>query len=55
MLHPDNLNFDYFEKAIDGKEIHESQTLANYTQDLKKKITLLIHFKNYMEGNENKT
>jgi polo-like kinase 1 len=55
VLHPDNINFDYFEKGIDGKDVHESQNLTNYAPDLKKKVTLLIHFKNYMEGNENKT
>jgi len=29
-------------------------TLKSYPPEVKKKVTLLIHFKNYMEGVQNK-
>lgn len=55
ILHPDNFIFDYFEKSLDKRERHETHTLNDYTPELKKKVTLLIHFKNFMEGIQSKT
>jgi hypothetical protein len=45
LLHPDNLVFDYFEKGPSRVESKDTYTLKKYPSDLKKKITLLIHFK----------
>jgi polo-like kinase 1 len=37
---------------VERKELHN---LKSFPNDLKKKVTLLIHFKNYMEGVKNKS
>lgn len=60
ILWPDNLTCEYIEKKAggttdNGQEKRELFDLLNYPIELKKKVTLLLHFKNYMEGNENKT
>lgn len=55
LLQPDNLNFNYFEKGLDKQESSDSHTLKNYPAELKKKVTLLVHFKNYMENNKSKS
>jgi polo-like kinase 1 len=54
LLYPDNINIDYSEKSAKRQEVREKYSIKNYPHELKKKITLLIHFKNYLEGNENK-
>lgn len=54
VLSPDNYQFEYFEKGLDRVERRELHNLKTYPSDLKKKVTLLIHFKNYMEGVKNK-
>jgi polo-like kinase 1 len=51
LLHPDYQHLDYFEKGVDKVETSQSFTLKTYPPELKKKVTLVIHFKNYMEGN----
>jgi polo-like kinase 1 len=52
---PDNMTFEYFEKGLDKVEQRESYNLKTYPSELKKKVTLLVHFKNYMEGNKSKS
>ena len=49
------MTIEYFEKGLDKVEKRETHSLKQYPTELKKKITLLIHFKNYMEGTANKT
>jgi len=55
VLHPDNYTIEYFEKSIESKK--EQKALfgfKSYPPALKKKVTLLVHFKNMLEGNPNK-
>ena len=41
-------------RATDKQEVITSHTLADYPKDLHKKVTLLQHFKSYLEGDQNK-
>lgn len=46
-------NFEYYEKeAGDRQDILTTYSLRDYPSALQKKITLLKHFKNYLEGAE---
>ena len=43
--------FFYIERRVsDKQEIIKSHTMDNYPKELQKKVTLLNHFKNYLEG-----
>jgi len=54
LLHPDNFTIEYFQKN-NGKEEEKTKFgFKNYPHELRKKVTLLIHFKNILEGNPNK-
>eukprot|EP00347_Sterkiella_histriomuscorum_P024288 403331651 len=55
LLHPDNFSLEYFEKGLDKVEKRQCYNMKSYPQELKKKVTLLIHFKNYMEGSQSKS
>ena len=55
ILNPNTNKFFYIERRIaDKQEIISSHTMSDYPKELQKKVTLLQHFKNYLEG-ENKT
>lgn len=45
---------DYFERKTDDKqeilEIHNTYSLNTYPQELSKKVTLLMHFKSYLQA-----
>lgn len=48
-------SFDYLERRVsDKQEIIHRHTLDNYPQDIHKKVTLLQHFKSYLEGDGKK-
>ena len=47
-------SFEYMErKASDKQDMVTSHTLADYPKDLQKKVTLLQHFRSYLEGDKN--
>lgn len=52
ILEPKGKNFNYIERrATDKQEIVSNHTLTDYPKDtLHKKVTLLQHFKSYLEG-----
>lgn len=51
ILDPKTSNFNYIERRVsDKQEIINSHTLTNYPKELQKKVTLLQHFKSYLEG-----
>lgn len=51
VLDPKGHNFNYIERRIaDKQEIITSHTLSDYPTTLQKKVTLLQHFKSYLEG-----
>lgn len=44
-------NFNYIERRLqDKQEIVSSYSISDYPKDLQKKVTLLQHFRNYLEG-----
>jgi polo-like kinase 1 len=44
-------NFNYIERRVsDKQEIISSHTLSDYPKELQKKVTLLQHFKSYLDG-----
>ncbi len=46
-----NSNFDYIERrATDKQDVLTSYTLTEYPKELQKKVTLLQHFRSYLEG-----
>jgi len=46
--------FDYIQRNPNDKaEIVKSHTLSDYPKDLQKKVTLLQHFRSYLEGENN--
>lgn len=52
ILDQNGTNFDYIErKNADKQDVMTSHTLTDYPKELQKKITLLQHFKSYLEGN----
>ena len=43
--------FDYMErKAADKQDVMTSHTLTEYPKELQKKVTLLQHFRSYLDG-----
>lgn len=53
VLEPQSSNFNYIERrASDKQEIVFAYTLTSYPEDLRKKVTLLQHFKSYLEGSD---
>ena len=51
ILNPNTNIFFYIERrATDKQEVIVSHNINNYPSELKKKVTLLQHFKNYLEG-----
>ena len=56
ILNPSTKQFFYIERRTsDKQEIIYSHTLDDYPKDLQKKVTLLNHFKNYLEGESSST
>lgn len=50
ILEPKGVYFDYIERKVsDKQEIIHTHTLADYPEEFQKKVTLLQHFKNYLE------
>lgn len=46
-------HFDYIERrSSDKQDIATTFTLTDYVKDLHKKVTLLQHFRSYLEGSE---
>ena len=55
ILEPKSGAFNYIERRVtDKQEVITSHTLTDYPKDLHKKVTLLQHFKSYLEGDQNK-
>ena len=56
ILNPNINKFYYIEKYLEGKKDIDSDlyNLDNYPENLKKKVTLLSHFKNYLENQTKK-
>jgi len=55
VLDTDGHNFIYYERrSSDKKDIGTSHTLGDYPKDLQKKVTLLQHFRSYLEGSNKK-
>jgi len=53
VLDPGGHHFDYYERrASDKKDVGKSHTLSDYSKELQKKVTLLQHFRSYLEGSE---
>ena len=51
ILDPKTNNFNYIERRMsDKQEIAYSHTLSEYPKELQKKLTLLQHFRSYLEG-----
>lgn len=51
ILDPKGNYFEYFEKrGGDGQDVVVSHPIGNYPTSLQKKVTLLQHFKSYLEG-----
>jgi polo-like kinase 1 len=51
VLDPKGHNFNYIERRVsDKQEIVSSHTLSDYPKELQKKVTLLQHFRSYLEG-----
>jgi len=51
LLDPNGQNFDYIErKPTDKQDSITSHTMTEYPKDLAKKVTLLLHFKSYLDG-----
>merc|ERR1719261_2348233 len=49
ILSPEGDRFDYITRRTQEKaEVRSQHTFENYPEDLKKKVTLLRHFRNYM-------
>ena len=54
ILNPETKNFFYIERrASDRQEVIVNHNLDDYPKELQKKVTLLQHFKNYLEGDSN--
>ena len=54
ILNPTTKQFYYIERrASDKQEIINSHNIDDFPKDLQKKVTLLNHFKNYLEGESN--
>ena len=56
ILNPVSKEFFYIKRSVyNKKEISNSYNLEDYPKELQKKVTLLKHFKNYLEGEGNST
>ena len=54
ILNPETNAFFYIERrSSDRQEVIVTHTMDNYPKELQKKVTLLQHFKNYLEGENN--
>ena len=54
ILNPNTKQFFYIERRVsDKQEIINSHNIEDYPKELQKKVTLLNHFKNYLEGESN--
>ena len=54
ILNPVTSQFNYIERRMsDKQEIISTHTMTDYPKELQKKVTLLHHFKNYLEGDNN--
>ena len=54
ILNPNSKKFFYIERRVsDKQEIISSYNMDDYPKELQKKVTLLNHFKNYLEGETN--
>ncbi|CAI2361085.1 unnamed protein product [Moneuplotes crassus] len=50
ILEPKGVNFDYIERKVsDKQEVIHTHTMSDYPEEFSKKVTLLQHFKNYLE------
>lgn len=50
IVEPKGVHFDYIERKIaDKQEIIHTHTLTDYPEEFHKKVTLMQHFKNYLE------
>lgn len=53
VLDPNGYHFDYYERrSVDRQDIGKECTLTEYPKELQKKVTLLQHFRSYLEGSE---
>jgi len=53
VLDPNNYHFDYVERrTVDRQDFGYQYTLDQYPKELQKKVTLLQHFRSYLEGSE---
>jgi polo-like kinase 1 len=53
VLDPNGFHFDYMERrSADRQDVGLEYTLSDYPKDLQKKVTLLQHFRSYLEGTE---
>jgi polo-like kinase 1 len=54
ILNPVTNQFNYIERRMsDKQEIISTHTMNEFPKELQKKVTLLHHFKNYLEGDSN--
>ena len=54
ILNPNTNTFNYIERRMsDKQEIISTHTMSDFPKELQKKVTLLHHFKNYLEGENN--
>lgn len=52
-LDPNGFHFDYMERrSADRQDVGKEYTLTEYPKELQKKVTLLQHFRSYLEGTE---
>ena len=52
-LDPNGFHFDYMERRChDRMDIGKEYTLVDYPKELQKKVTLLQHFRSYLEGTD---
>jgi len=53
VLDPNGYHFDYVERrTADRQDFGSKYNLAEYPKELQKKITLLQHFRSYLEGTD---
>jgi len=51
VLDPNSYHFDYIERRLaDRQDVSKEYTIADYPATLQKKVTLLHHFRSYLEG-----
>ena len=54
ILNPATNKFNYIERRMsDKQELISTHSMSDYPKELQKKVTLLHHFKNYLEGDSN--